>query len=337
MAAVHVGEAMVVEAAGIDTWSVCWRLTQDCEAYRAMEGLATQKASRSMLIEEPVSGHRVGWFPSARLMFAEGHPVEGGLASMDELPGALEGLTKSLGDLGVDLTPGRDRHRASEFHDRDFGIPKVRRLDSTLDLRFESAAEGLAVLAGVASLPLPRMKTGIVREAGGRRIETVQFRGLTGKTMLGRWYDKGVESGSDGRGFRIRPEDQRRFVKGARPLVSDMAASTFARDSFVRRFEPLWKASKGIKVGSCLELAKRLAELQRSGHIGHGEAKSVAGHLLLETAQAHLQSPRQVRRDRALARRHGLVLADGVLDEVEIDLQEVLEAAMDAEAWGSSG
>lgn len=304
---------------------------------RAIEQLATQKAARSMLIEEPVSGHRVGWFPSVRLLFAEGHPVEGGLASMDQLPGALEALTRSLADLGIDLSCSRDRHRPSEWHDRDFGVPKVRRLDSTIDLRFESAAEGLAVLSGVAALPLARMQTGIRREAGGRRIETVQFFGLGGKTMLGRWYDKGIESGSDARGLRIRPEDQRRFPKGARPFVADIATSTFARDSFVRRFEPLWKASKGIKVGSCLELAKRLAELQETGHMTPGEAKSVAGHLLLETARAHKQSERQQRRDRALARRHGLVLADGVLDEVEIDLEEVLEAAMDSECWGADG
>lgn len=328
---------MVVESAGIDTWSVCWRLTQDCDAYRAMEGLATQKASRSMLIEEPVSGHRVGWFPSARLMFAEGHPVDGGLAGMDQLPKALDGLTTALGELGVDLTAGRDRHRASEWYDRDFGLPKVRRLDSTLDLRFESAAEGLAVLAGVAALPLPRMKTGIVREAGGRRIETVQFRGLSGKTMLGRWYDKGIESGSDSRGFRIRPEDQRRFGKGARPLVFDLAESTFARDSFVRRFEPLWKASKGVKVGSAMQLAIKLAELQDEGKIKPGKANSVAGYLLLETARASRQSRATQFRHRAEARRHGLVLADGVLDEVEIDLQDVLESAMDSEVWGADG
>jgi hypothetical protein len=217
------------------------------------------------------------------------------------------------------------------------GFGGIRRLDSTVDLAFDSPAEGLAALAGVAALPLPRVKTQVIREVGGRRVETVYFRGSSGKRVLGRWYDKGIESGLAARGLHVRPEDQRRFPKEARLDLEAVASSTYVRDAFVTRFAPLWRAAKGIKVAGVMELAQRLAEMQDEGLISPSEAKRIAGHLVLDAADAQRQSRSQCYKDRAAARAHGLVLADGVLDEVEVDLGEVLERAFDAECWGAQG
>ncbi len=330
----------MITAAGVDTWSVCWYLGLDSSAQRAMESLATQPAKRSKLIEEKVLGHRVGWFPGSRLLFAEGHPNTQGLCKVDVLPAVLDALTEELADRGI-LPPVNKlstRHGPSgprpEF---GTGFGGVRRLDSTVDLAFDDPVEGLAALAGVAALPLPRVKTQVIREVGGRRVETVYFRGSAGRTVLGRWYDKGIESGDAARGCRVRPEDQRRFAKDARLTVDAIASGTYVRDAFVRRFEPLWRASKGVKVGGVIELAQRLLELQEEGAITASEAKAIGGHLLLETVGGQRQSKRQCYRDRARARNHGLVLADGILDEVEVDLGDVLERAMDADAWGAQG
>jgi len=276
----------------------------------------------------------VGWFPGTRMLFAEGHPDSAGLAAAMSLPGALDRLESALADRGVDVP----RHRLTRpLGGPGDGFGGIRRLDATVDLRFDSAAEGLAVLAGVAALPLPRMKTQVMREVGGRRVETVYFRGTSGKRVLGRWYDKGVESGLSERGLHVRPEDQRRFARPARPGVEDVASTSYVRDSFVRRFEPLWRAAKGVKVAGPTELAHRLRELVEDGELSPAEAKAMAGYLVLEHGDAYMQSRSTRFRDRARCRNHGLVLADGVLDEVEVDLGEVLERALDSEAWGGQG
>jgi hypothetical protein len=314
-----------------------------------MEALATERGPRSMMLPEAVAGHRVGWFPGSRMLFAEGHPSPEGLCRADALPIVLKNIGDQLADRGI--LPPRFRlaprskpwWTGSEVRQvvlptiGGVGFAGVRRLDSTLDISFRDPAEGLAVLAGVAALPLPRMKTTIKREVGGRRVETVYFHGSGGKRVLGRWYDKGVESGSAARGMLVRPEDQRRYPKQSRLDVEAIASSSYVRDAFVQRFEPLWRASKGVKVAGSIELAQRLKELVEEGELSASEAKSMAGYLILEQAGANFQSRRTRYRDRARCRDHGLVLADGVLDQVEIDLGEVLERAFDSEAWGCQG
>lgn len=331
----------MIRSAGVDTWSVCWYLRDGSAGHRAMESLATERAARSRLLPEEVAGHRVGWFPGSRMLFAEGRPEEG-LCASERLPEALERISEGLQDRGIlapsyplrpVLGPGLDSRPVLGGS----GFGGVRRLDSTVDVAFDDPAEGLAVLAGVAALPLPRMKTQVLREVGGSRVETVYFRGSSGKRVLGRWYDKGIEAGTAKRGMLVRPEDQRRFPKEARLDVESIATSSYVRDAFVRRFEPLWRASKGVKVAGSIELARRLKELVEDGELSASEAKAMAGHLLLEQADANLQSRATRFRDRAKCRDHGLVLADGVLDEVEVDLGDVLEHALDTSVWGCQG
>ena len=152
-----------------------------------------------------------------------------------------------------------------------------------------------------------------------------------------RWYDKGVESGDALRGCHIRPEDQRRFAKDARLPVDVVAQPKFLRDTFVKRFEPLWRASKGVKVGSPRELGDRLIELQEEGGVSPREAVTLAGHLLLDSCEAQRQSRATHYRHRGRCRDLGLVLADGVNDQVEVDLGEICERAMESAAWGAEG
>lgn len=304
-----------------------------------MEALATVPAPRSRLLQDKVAGHRVGWFPGSRMLFAEGHPSPDGLCKSDQLPIALEELTESLRDLGIMASAHRN---VRPLHPDvpvtgGVGFGGVRRLDTTVDLGFDQAAEGLAALAGVAALPLPRVKTKVIREVGGRRIETVYFHGSAGRSVLGRWYDKGVESGDAARGMHVRPEDQRRFAKDARLPVDVVAQASFLRDTFVKRFEPLWRAAKGVKVGTDHELGERLIELQEQGEVSSREAVTLAGHLLLDSCEAQRQSRSTHYRHRGRCRDLGLVLADGVSDPVEVDLGEICERAMDSGAWGAEG
>lgn len=332
-------------AAGVDTWSVCWYLADGSKPAKAMEALATQRAARSLLIPEDVAGHRVGWFPGNRLMFAEGHPSDG-LAVASELPRAVEAIAEELHDRGV-LPPARrvrtivgpQALRPTE----GVGFAGVRRFDSTVDLSFEDPKEGLAVLTGVAALTVPRVATSVRRDAGSRRVETVYYHGYGGRRVLARFYDKGVEQAvsarerAAARGTWIRPEDQRRFGAMARPTLEAVSEPGYARALFVDRFQTLWKAAQGVTVAGVLDLARKLDQLQEDGVLSPAAAKRIAGHLVLDAVGAHRQSRSTVYQDAADAREMGLVLADGILDEVEVDLAAVLEASMDASSWGAQG
>ncbi len=326
-------------AAGVDTWSVCWYLTPGSRAARTIASMAGPGVAGSQLLREPILDHRIGWFPDPGLLYAEGHPAPGGLARSEQLPAVLEQLRGELHDRGVQvpdweqplvMRPNGTRHPTE-------GFGGVRRLDSTVDLGFDDPLEGMAALTGVAALSLPRVQTQIWREVGTNRVRTVYYRGYGGKRVLARCYDKGVESRTAGPGFWVRPEDQRRFVSGARPMVEAVASGPFIRNAFVKRFEPLWQAAKGVKVGGISKLAKKLDELQREGEITPTAAKRIAGHLVLDAFGVQHQGRSTRCRDRADARRLGLVLADGVLDEVEVDLGEILERALDSDAWGQAG
>ena len=329
----------MVEAAGVDTWSVCWYLGVDSPAQKAMEALASDPAKRSFLLPEAVHGHRVGWFPGTRLLFAEGHPGgEDGLCAGHKLPDALQRVSEGLRDRGIlpprfPLRPRFDaRNRA--IKEGGVGFAGLRRLDSTVDLCFETAAEGLAALSGVAAVPVPRMKTEFVREVGGSRMETVYFSGTSGKRKLGRWYDKGNETGAERRGLWLRAEDQRRYQKETRLCVEQVASGSFVRDQFVQRFEPLWRASKGVRVGSPVELAQRIGELVDDGVLTPRQAVDVAGWLLLEQAGENRQARSTWFRKRRRCADLGLVVADGTVDPVDVDLAEIIERALDSSSWG---
>ncbi len=339
-----------VLAAGVDTWSPAWYVGESSPAARALASLATVPSKRSQLIPEPIDGHRVGWFPDSGLAFAEGRPGGDTLASPDELPEALCRLESAMWDFGVTVEPARTRTKmrgrlALWDGPPGAGFAGLRRLDSTVDLALDDGAEGLSVLAGVASLL--RASAGgqaqVIFQNGGRgAVETVYWRGSSGKRVLGRWYDKGVESGRAPRGQLIRPEDQRRYAKESRRSVEELTSS-YVRSQFQRRFAPLWRASKGVTVGSVDRLAEQLRTRLETGRLTYGEAERLGGALLLQRVPEDSLPPeaRASRRTRyrrqAQLRDEGLVLADGVLDDVEVDLHEVLGEVMESDAWGRRG
>src|SRR6476646_11679317 len=81
-----------VAAAGVDTWSPCWYAEPGSPLGRAIRALATQRTKFASLLPEGVEGYRVGWFPEARLVFAEGRPPGEGLVAGPDLPGAMRRL-----------------------------------------------------------------------------------------------------------------------------------------------------------------------------------------------------------------------------------------------------
>lgn len=66
-------------------------------------------------------------------------------------------------------------------------------------------------------------------------------------------------------------------------------------------------------------------------------AKTLAGELV--TARFGLRQPKSTRlRHRAVLRdQHGLVVAEGAVEQVEVDPHQVLEQALDGAVWGAEG
>jgi len=98
---------------------------------------------------------------------------------------------------------------------------RLGRIDLAAELRFSDGNEGSAFLHSLSALDVPWAKTRIDGRKGSR-IETVSFHGTRGKTIYLRAYDKGVESGTEKPGHRIRVERQKRFRKSCEPSCQEI-------------------------------------------------------------------------------------------------------------------
>ena len=319
----------VIDQAGIDTWSPAWYLDEDDPVLAAVLALATSPAKRGRVLPEKIAGHTIGCFPGQRMVYAEGHPGGDRLGSPDALPEALCALETGLRDYGLPMPRRRPYDHFTVDPRPRSGFAGIRRLDTTLDLSYETTAEGLAVLAGIAAVAGQ-----VVHRSHDLRFpETVLLKGRSGRTTLGRVYDKGVESGSAPRGRLIRPEDQRRYPREARRDVEELTTS-YVREQFIRRFTPLWRATKGVvTVSGPLTLASKLCDAIEEGEVSPREARMIAGDLLMASVGAPASSRRTRFRHRARARSLGLVFGDGVLEEVEVDLHDVLDEVLETDAW----
>jgi hypothetical protein len=259
------------------------------------------------------------------MLAVEGHP--GGderLAPVADLPAITERLVVGLEDLGVRLPAG------PASPDRA-GFGGVRRIDLTADLE-RTAVVGSSILNCVAAVEPPgQIRSDVYRSKSGRAIETVAWRG--GRRTVGRVYDKGIERGNGRhrRGELIRFEDQRRFDRGARPSV-DAVVDGYARYLFTARFAALRAATKGVTVTTMQGAGQRVERLVQEGQLTPAQGEKLLGQVVLDSMGIELGSRTTRWRRRKQLRAHGLILADGVLqDGQELDLSgeldEVFEAA----------
>lgn len=344
--------AKMTATAGIDTWSPCWYVDPDSMAAGIMNELATTPSGRGSLLPDAVLGHRVGWHRLSGMLYAEGHPGgDGALLVPDELPAALGDLEQALIAHGVPVPPGlaHEGSRIAQTDDLD-GFGGIRRCDATVDYRTSSRSEGLAILAGAAAVAatVPRAQASVrYAKDGSGSVETVYLHGCAGKRVLGRWYDKGLESfGLGRRGQLIRIEDQRRYPKGLRRGVDELTTG-YCRHKLQERFLPMWKATKGVKVASVNVLGEKIADLAYEGEITWSAADYLAGYVFLErygrrlgpdaSEKQRAALDRMNRDRRKRLREHGLVHAQGAMEEVEVDLHAVMEQVMDEAAWTPQG
>ena len=330
---------MLSLAAGVDTWKPCWYVGQDSDAARALDELATVGSGRGRMLPEAVAEHRVLWHRGSAMVAMEGHPVAGELAGAERLPAALAQLHRAMADVGVPLPQHEQRFDRSDSP----GFGGLGRVDLTVDLQADSGREGLALLAGIAAVqPGARLASVVRRQPGGCAIETVSWMGTRG--VMARAYDKGVESNLAARGERIRLEDQRRWPQGHRRGIEECSGA-YLSETFKRRFVPLWRATKGVRVViTTSRLAVELKRAVEDGRITPGQAVDAIGHASLAAVGVEVGH-------RATRYRHGRILQDlGLVfgpDELaviggrtsrdheaevdELDLHEALEAAMCAD------
>ena len=233
--------------------------------------------------------------------------------------------------------PTRDR-KFDNLGPSSEGFAGLRRADSTVNVAMPGTAEGLVVLSGIAACVRAAPGKPEVRFGPGGVVETVYLRGWSGKNVLGRWYDKATEAVLGERATVIRGEDQRRWPKGSRRDPEELTAEQLRR-AFQQRFYPLWQATKGVTVGGPMLVVEKVIDLVEAGEIKPQQARLLVADTILESfgAANSLIRPSTLRRSRRLRRDHGLHLADGVLEEVEVDVHAVLEAALETDAWERRG
>jgi hypothetical protein len=325
-----------VVAAGVDTSAMCWRVNSQTAAAERIGELATQPTWRSRMFPDPVLAHRIVWFPETGLLKAEGHPCcddSGALCPPAEMATTLDRLEQELAGMGVEVRSARDGGESTYE-----GVEGVSRLDATVNLQTESTVEGLAILAGMAAVtPNAWFQAEVIRQAGGRAIETVSWSGKrVGKVAL--MYDKGWEQSGQARqrGRLLRPESRTRWPKGLRRGVDEMTPE-YVRGIFVKRFTPLWRATEGVKIVTERHAFEQLQEAVENEVISAGQAYRAAGILVAEKHGVKFGERQQQYRNRQLTNRLGLVLHDGTDDEQEVDLHDVMTQVLETDAWERRG
>jgi hypothetical protein len=304
-----------VLAAGLDTISPCWYAEPGSPLATAMSALATRRTRLAWLLPEPVIGYRVGWFEEPGLVFAEGRPAGAALCPAAELPGALASLQRALGDLGIPVN----------------GVPGagLRRLDVAADLWTESAVEGLGFLECVGAASFGAGKLATYRAE--RQVQSVMVKTRAGRTRA-RLYDKGAESGHTSPGRWLRLEAQWRLPRGARIDATEIDAALL-RERFKRRFEGLWQASGGFRIGGFAALGERIEAAVASGQLVPSRARSIAGYLILAAAGIPQGAKRTTYELERECRELGLsisLLRDG---ERHLDVAAILDECLAPEVW----
>jgi hypothetical protein len=292
-------ETPKVTEAGVDTWRLLFRTTLD-------------RLPDKLIFD--VGRYKAQWFAGHGVLALEGHPSTAGLAEPWGLEQAYQGAVDDLKSWG---------HVPTAF-------AGLARLDSTVTQRM-SRHEGQAVLAGLAALDVPACDP-VVR---GKPAHSIAYVHTHGRRVLGRAYDKGRESGTAEAWELIRLEDQFRPASGSRPGREHFHAE-YVRGRFHKRFLPLYRSARGVKVTGLPVIAREVVERVRAGELDTRRAEAMMGSLLLLSAGAPYPRSTYYKR-RAVLRDHGYVLADDFFTPVEVDLAAVLEAALETPLWGANG
>jgi hypothetical protein len=309
--------------AGVDTAKVVSYVAHDRSIRALRYGQPTKATAGGAILvlgddgdaEWPLPGARTLFYPATSLLAVEGHPSgqKGVLARGDDLPGWWDDLREAFHLRGVEVD----------------GRVGVARCDGTVTGSCTPQA-GAAVLAGVASIVPPRFKVETYRSR--RAIETVYYVTENGRKRA-RAYDAASVHELAEPLSRIRFEDQRQYDRQARRPDASTVTTANVRDAFRDRWGTLLKATKGVHVTTIPVAVDRLGVMYETGELTWSKAERAAGALLLLRSGARpAERTMEWRRRKELAEL-GLVLVEGELEEVDVDLSAAVEAMVEESVW----
>lgn len=206
---------------------------------------------------------------------------------------------------------------------------RLGRIDLASELRFDDPQEGSAFLHSLASLDVPWCKSRVDGRKGAN-IETVSFHGTRGKTIYLRAYDKGVESGTQRAGVRIRMERQKRFRKEREPLATDLDFTDLRRAFWGREFSRL----SNLRTASVVDLAGAM-ELLCERATNYAQLERLAGYLLIGNypwAADTIKRDSRERRDAEL-RALGVFVDPTQIERLEVPMGAYLQTL--GSAWAA--
>lgn len=303
--------------AGIDTARLLYRLHDERQ----------QLAARELLGYRPqeISGVRFGYTQREEMLWVEGRVVQlidgggaTGLLPAGALPDAQEQARKLLGALGLNDA-------------REIGVSRV---DTTVGVRFDTPAEGWAVMRGLLALDVPRRKTNAWWDQRGRP-QTVYAATESGQPRE-RVYDKGAQLATAEPGTHLRFEAQQRFPTRDRTTAGWWTMER-SRESHDKRFAAMGRAAEGVHVSGEAGLRATIRQLVADEKLGPTQARTLLGYIAAETVAIPC-SARTSRRARSELRRLGLAQAlDGAdLEPVDVDLGAVFDELRSTALWRSS-
>jgi hypothetical protein len=347
------GTMRVVDC-GVDTWKPIWYVEPDGrEARWFTEHRRANLGEGGFVLADKIAEHRVGFDPVHSLVWAEGHPAPGALAKASQLRPAYEHLRTELDVNGVPLPAGRTRTVISRARrETGRGAPAAwtgfkspgeagfARLDVTADFETPTQLYGLEWLKALSAI---QFSQGRARPYGAHNMwETIVVPSNSAKAnrILGRVYDKGLESNAAPRGRLLRAEDQRRFNAERRRGVEAIDAA-FLCDRWHRRFRHFEQANEeGGQMVTVADPITICALIQ--SRIESGELDPLKGERLVATVVLDYIAGNQRRGDRVtLWRRRrelrelGLVTDAGLLTagQTEINVSEPFELASQPTLW----
>lgn len=305
-------EAASVSAWGIDTIALAIRLGADPDAYSAMAAATEHRE----LCHPEVPGGRLpitvypsgNWNADCEYAHLLGYTQYGLLKTEGRLA-SLFARERSVRTLASPSSLAAAGGAARWLAERAIGVPLanpsvvVQRLDLTVDLAFQDAAEGQGLIALLRSVHLPRYAPKAEPCPGRRGVwEGISWKTASNHTHI-RIYDKGLQleqqklPGASAPGKLIRIERQMTFPKG-RQISPVELAGTDLRAAFLGGFAPLVDGFKGLRVCGVLAAASHLTRLRDEAKI----SRRVAARLCGEVTNAQMSGEAAFTDDRDLKR-----------------------------------
>jgi hypothetical protein len=123
-----------------------------------------------------------------------------------------------------------------------------------------------------------------------------------------------------------------RFPREARIELSALDAALL-RERFKRRFEALWQAAGGFRLGGLEAITERISAAIASGQLQPSRARSVAGYLILRSAGVRQGADRTAYELERECRQLGLSVSLLQSPERRVDVATVLDECLAPEVW----